>query len=69
MLNYHLKGGDTVGKSDKELAVEVAIAVINANQRIRYSKGNGVDSVTPSLNLDGVQNLIKNCYSAIKDLD
>ncbi len=59
-----------MSKSDKELAVEVAIAVINANPRIKHSKtGTGVEGVVPSLSLESVENIIKSCYNTIKGLN
>jgi hypothetical protein len=56
-------------KTDKELAIELVQAVIQANPRVIYSNSNNATINVPSITAEGVMNLIKGFYSAISNLD
>ena len=63
-----------MAKTDKELAVELAIATIAANPRIPYYSKTGVgqytpQSVTRTYAVDEVQKMTKFYYDMLKDLD
>lgn len=56
-------------KSDKELAVELSIAIINANPRTTYKINNVQDGVTQSLDIPSIDNVIKHYYKLLSELN
>lgn len=55
-------------KSNKELAVEITIAMINANPRVLQNRGNREDVVL-SYKSDQIVNIINKIYNTLKGLD
>jgi hypothetical protein len=58
-----MKGGSIMDKTNKELAVELAKYVVLAS----VLKNN--DSIKKPLTGEDVQNILKDCYFAVCDLD
>ena len=56
-------------KTNKELAVEVAIAMLNSNQRIIRPMNNGSGEFIRSLKSDEVINIINKVYNSLQQLD
>lgn len=56
-------------KSDKELAVEVAIALINANPRGTITDENGKEIALPSLDISSAGNIIRHVYDTLQTLE
>lgn len=54
-----------MSKTDKELAVEVAISCIQANSNKQNSNGQSF----PNLNIDSITNIIKAVHQTLADLD
>ena len=58
-----------MSKTDKELAVELAIATINANPRTKYTTTTaGLETVVPSYEPKAITGLLEGYYSAISQL-
>lgn len=55
-----------MSKSNKELAVEVAIALIQANPRVVYKSDNVIQ---PSLTLESVTNIIRAVDQVLCEVD
>lgn len=55
-----------MSKSNKELAIEVAIAYIHANPRTVYRNDN---QIAPTLSLENVANIIKGVHQVLEDID
>lgn len=55
-------------KSNKQLAVEIVIAMINANPRITRQLGNKEEFI-PAHNSDQVINVINKIYNSLQELD
>lgn len=54
-----------MSKSDKELAVDVAIAYINASGNVKTANG-----ISPGpYNLEQIENVIKHVYTTLESLD
>lgn len=58
-----------MSKSNKELAVEITLAVINANQRQVYKRTASVDDVTPALGIDPIINVLKSTHDVLESFD
>ena len=58
-----------MSKSNKELAIDVAIELIRANQRLVYRKNASVDGVTNTPDLESVNNIIKSISKTLDELD
>ena len=56
-----------MSKTNKELAVDVAIAVINSNSRMSYGINNS--QLTPVLGIDSICNIIKAVNSELEKID
>ncbi|WP_110931048.1 hypothetical protein [Paenibacillus bouchesdurhonensis] len=55
-----------MSKTNKELAVEIVVALINANPRLVYKNGNSISS---SLTLEAVNNVIVSVNETLENLD
>ncbi|BBB89382.1 MAG TPA: hypothetical protein PKA28_18650 [Methylomusa anaerophila] len=65
-----LKSLDNDSDADKELAVNLTIAVIAANPRTTYIKtAGGVEVLVPSLSIESIDGLVKCYYTLLKSLD
>ncbi|MGX7394032.1 hypothetical protein [Carnobacterium mobile] len=57
-----------MSKTDKELAIDVAKALIEANS-VKFGVGpNNVAKQTYGLNLESIQNVIKGVYTTLQNL-
>lgn len=56
-------------KSDKELAVEITVALIQANPRLVLPKSGPVSDVLPALSLADVKAILRQSYQMVHDLD
>lgn len=56
-------------KTDKELAVEVAIALIEANPRRTIKNDEGKEIALPSLDISSAGNIIRNVYDTLQLLE
>lgn len=56
-----------MSKTNKELAIDVAIAVITSNPRTSYGPNNA--NLTPVLGTDSICNIIKAVNSTLNDID
>lgn len=56
-------------KTDKELAVEVAIALIEANPRRTIKDGDGKEIALPSLDISSAGNIIRHIYDTLQTLE
>lgn len=56
-------------KTDKELAVEVAIALIEANPRSSVKDENGKEIALPSLDISSAGNIIRHIYDTLQTLE
>ena len=63
------KGDCIMSKSNKELAVDVAIAYIHAHQKQMVVSSNNVIKETQMLHLTAVNDIIKSVYKTLEDLD
>lgn len=59
------EGGDKMSKTNKELAVEVAIAYIESSSNLKYGNGASKDLV----NLQTVVTIIKGVHQTLENLD
>ncbi|TPG86845.1 hypothetical protein EEL32_12085 [Brevibacillus laterosporus] len=55
-----------MSKSNKELAVEVAIGYIQANPRTTYKNDN---QLVQSLSLESIANIIKGVHQVLEEID
>lgn len=58
-----------MNKSDKELAVELTVALINANPRMNERFPNGSEKPVPGITLEGVKNCLKGFYETLESFD
>ena len=58
-----------MSKSNKELAVDVAIEYIRAHQKQITVSSNNVFKETSMINLKSVNNVIKSVYKTLDELD
>lgn len=58
-----------MSKSNKEMAVDVAIAYIHAHQKQIAITSNNVCKETPMIRLESVNNVITSVYKTLEDLD
>lgn len=58
-----------MAKTNKELAVEIAVAFIEANKVVMAAGANGTVKQTEPLSLEKVVEYIKEIYSTLRDLD
>ncbi|WP_347300756.1 hypothetical protein [Dolosigranulum savutiense] len=56
-------------KTDKELAVEVAIALIEANPRDKIINEDGKEIALPSLDISSASNIIRHIYDTLQTLE
>lgn len=56
-------------KTDKELAVEVAIALIEANPRDKIINDDGKEIALPSLDISSASNIIRHIYDTLQTLE
>lgn len=56
-------------KTDKELAVEVAIALIEANPRRTIIGDDGKEIALPSLDISSAGNIIRHIYDTLQVLE
>lgn len=56
-------------KTDKELAVDVAIALIEANPRGKIINDDGKEIALPSLDISSASNIIRHIYDTLQTLD
>lgn len=56
-------------KTDKELAVEVAIALIEANPRSSVKGEDGKEIALPSLDISSASNIIRHVYDTLQTLE
>lgn len=56
-------------KSDKELAVELVVAMIAANPRVVVKTGVNTETGVPSIKQESVDTLLKHYYQLISKLD
>ena len=62
-----MRGGDIVPKSNKELAIDVAIAVINANPKIPVGINNS--NVSSGVSLKSICAIIESVNSTLDKID
>lgn len=58
-----------MSKTDKELAVEVAIALIEANPRRTITGEDGKEIALPSLDISSAGNIIRHIYDTLQTLE
>lgn len=58
-----------MAKTDKELAVDVAIALIEANTRNVVKDESGKEIALPALDTTSVNNIIRNVYDTLQVVD
>ena len=58
-----------MSKSNKELAVDVAIEYIRAHQKLIIVSSNNVFKETSMIDLESVNNIIKSVYETLDELD
>lgn len=58
-----------MSKSNKELAVDVAIEYIRAHQKQLIVSSNNVFKETSMIDLESVNNIIKSVYETLDELD
>ena len=58
-----------MSKYNKELAINVEIELIRANQRKKKKKNASVDGVTNTPDLESVNNIIKSISKTLDELD
>ena len=58
-----------MSKSNKELAVDVAIEYIRAHQKQIIVSSNNVFNETSMIDLESVNNIIKSVYETLDELD
>ena len=58
-----------MSKTDKELAVELAVASIASRPRLSYNSRGGHESVTKPYTVDEVQKMTKMYYDMLNDID
>lgn len=58
-----------MSKSNKELAVDVAIEYIRAHQKQIVASPNNIIKETSMIGLESVNNVIKSVYNTLEDLD
>lgn len=56
-------------KTDKELAVEVAIALIEADPRDKIINDDGKEIALPSLDISSASNIIRHIYDTLQTLE
>ena len=56
-------------KTDKELAVEVAIALIKANPRDKIINDDGKEIALPSLDISSASKIIRHIYDTLQTLE
>ena len=56
-------------KSNKELAIDVAIEYIRANPRLVYRKNQVTDGIVNTLELKSVNNIIKSVSKTLDEID
>lgn len=56
-------------KTDKELAVEVAITLIKANPRDKIINDDGKEIALPSLDISSASNIIRHIYDTLQTLE
>ena len=58
-----------MSKTNKELAVDVAIEYIRAHQKQNVASPNNIIKETTMINLESVNNIIKSVYKTLEDFD
>lgn len=58
-----------MSKTNKELAVDVAIEYIRAHQKQIVATSNNIIKETAMINLESVDNIIKSVYKTLEDFD
>lgn len=58
-----------MAKTDKELAVEVAVALIESNQRSVIKDESGKEIALPALDITSATNIITRVYDTLQLLD
>ena len=62
-----MKGGDILSKTNKELAVDVAIAAINSNPKIPVGPNN--TSLSHGIDIKSICNIIQSVNSTLDNID
>lgn len=57
-----------MGKTNKELAVDLTMAIINANPKMKYANGQAFEKIDYSLGMKEIDNILNHYYELISKL-